>query len=1177
MSSATTPSVTRSSAWVRAGDVLRSSPAFQSLVEGQCRLSGIPIPAAAWVFELAADLVARPNLVLVPGESDALAWVEAARLLGATAEDVIFFPSPALTPYQESETSLQVRAQESIALDKLFRASRPTLVCTPRALFRPVPGAAAFAAAVVEVEAGQEVDLDDLVRRLDRYGYRRTELVAEVGTFAVRGGVVDLFAPGMAEPSRLDLFGDLVESIRSFDLASQRSGEAFESLRVLPLSLFPATSDQAQALAVRLEELGVEPIGEAGDRIERLHLGEGFPGWENYLPVLEEQRTGLVDLAALVDRQVICFEPDLLMREAEHHQAVLEDEFDSRRAADRLAAASEDLLLPLNRVLGVITAADHTIGVGLAQESGIEEATDRPTRREVDFKATLTDQLVGQLPRLQREVETARLRGDRVIFVAAEGNEGRLREMLEQREISIDDGLVSVVSGELQRGFRLPAAGITVFSDLQLFPLRSPAKSRSRLKPFLSGIRDLKVGEFVVHEDHGIGQFVGMRSLSAIADNEVTDPRVVLPPAIDDLRPVAGSSTEVMEIAYSDGRTLLLPLHRLDQVQRYSGIEGLAPRLDKLGGSSWSRKKGRVRKGLQKLAMDLLKLYAERKLATAPLVEVDSDDQNLFELAFEHTETEDQLVAMQEIKSDLESGKPMDRLLCGDVGFGKTEVAMRAAFKVVDNGYQVAVLAPTTILASQHLQTFRSRFAEFPVTIDMVSRSRSAAEVRAIKKEIREGRLDILIGTHKLLSQDLDFPKLGLLVIDEEQRFGVGHKEKLKDLRREMHVLSMSATPVPRTLQMSLAGVRDLSTIESPPKDRMAVETQVVPFSSDLVRDVIEFELERGGQIYFVHNRVEDIEQISSLLRELVPSLRLTVGHGQIDEKALSDRMQAFKEGRYDLLLATTIIENGIDIPNVNTMIVHHAERYGLAQLYQLRGRVGRSNQLAFCYLTIPPDRVLTEEARQRLRAIEEFSELGSGFRIAARDLEIRGAGDLLGAQQSGHISDLGIDTYLKMLEETVREIQGEEIAAPVSAQIDLPVAMSIPEEYVGEVNLRMDLYRRLATGEDAPDEILQEMRDRFGPPPEAVGALVRAAQLKRLAERLRVQSIVASNRTLVLRMRRDAKIDVDRLIELVAERGNASFSPAGVLTLEGVPGQESLAIAQATLTRIAAGEEGVA
>jgi transcription-repair coupling factor (superfamily II helicase) len=613
-----------------------------------------------------------------------------------------------------------------------------------------------------------------------------------------------------------------------------------------------------------------------------------------------------------------------------------------------------------------------------------------------------------------------------------------------------------------------------------------------------------------------------------------------------------------------------MPLSRLDLVQKYSGIEGVAPRLDQLGGTSWNRTKSRVKKSLRDMAGELLKLYAERQVAEAPALPTDSDLLHQFEAAFRYEETPDQLDAVAAIRDDLQRTRPMDRLLCGDVGYGKTEVAMRAAFKAVDGGYQVAVLAPTTILADQHLSTFRERFEGFPVTVDMISRFRTPAEVREVQGKLAEGKIDILIGTHRLLSRHNRFKNLGLLIVDEEQRFGVAQKERLKQLKKNVHVLAMSATPVPRTLQLSLAGVRDLSVIETPPKDRMAVETAILPFDRQLIREAILHEIERGGQVYFVYNRVETIERMQSYLREVVPGMRITVGHGQLDEAELARRMHAFSAGEYDLLLATTIIENGIDIPNVNTMIVYRADRFGLAQLYQLRGRVGRSNQLAYCYLLVPADRVLSEAARKRLGAIREFTDLGAGFRIAARDLEIRGAGNLLGAEQSGHIAAVGIETYLKMLEETVRELKGEVVPEGPSAAIDLPVPMSIPQSYIGDANLRMEIYQKIASAEADGGELLAELADRFGPPPAAVRTLLEVASLKRTAEALRVQSISARGSSLTLRLRRDTQIDVERLIELVSSRPGASFSPTGVLTLEGASGPEALALARRTLEELA-------
>jgi transcription-repair coupling factor (superfamily II helicase) len=543
-----------------------------------------------------------------------------------------------------------------------------------------------------------------------------------------------------------------------------------------------------------------------------------------------------------------------------------------------------------------------------------------------------------------------------------------------------------------------------------------------------------------------------------------------------------------------------------------------------------------------------------------------------FEAAFPYEETPDQLEAIAALKADLEQTRPMDRLLCGDVGYGKTEVAMRAAFKAVDGGHQVAVLAPTTILADQHLETFRERFQDFPVTVEMISRFRSPAEVREVTRRLAAGKVDVLVGTHRLLSRDVEIPKLGLLIVDEEQRFGVAQKERLKQLKKSVHVLAMSATPVPRTLQLSLAGVRDLSVIETPPKDRMAVETAVVRFSPEVIREAIEFEIERGGQVYYVHNRVESIEEIQVFLKALVPGVRITVGHGQMDEGELSRRMHAFTRREHDLLLATTIIENGIDIPNVNTMIIHRADRFGLAQLYQLRGRVGRSNQLAYCYLLTPSDRVESEAARKRLAAIQEFTDLGAGFRIAARDLEIRGAGNLLGAEQSGHIAAVGIETYLKMLEDAVRELKGEAVEeAGPSVAIDLPVAMAIPRDYVADANLRMELYQKLAADERDPRELLAELADRFGPPPAAIHTLLEVAALKRDAEGLRVQSISGRGRSLTIRLRQDSRVDPARLIELVSSEPGASFSPTGVLTLRAGDGAEMLAAARRTLGALAA------
>jgi transcription-repair coupling factor (superfamily II helicase) len=1149
--------------WEALSRTLRSSAPYRVLRERLGDVVRLPVPAAAWIGELLARDLGRPLLALIPREADALTWMEAAQLFGRE-ERAVYFPAPSLTPYQEAEVSLLVRAQEAVALDRVLSGQADTVVATPRALFRLLPRPDAFRAAVLPLKPDVDIAIDDLSAHLVRYGFRRTDLVYEVGDFAVRGGIFDLFPPGESAPVRLDFFGDTIESIRWFDAQSQRSEDTVEAVRVLPLFLFPGGPEEARRLADLLARLGGlgdgsrESAADIAAHVEDLRERGGFVGWENYLPLLAGDTCALPEVLGRPLTMVV--DPPALEAETAHHAERLAADFHARLEHGRLSVPPEELEHTPESVREVLAGAEVRLRDLVLGAAGPGEA--------VDFQAASTDLFHGQLPRFPQEVATARSRGERCLVVVPPLHRGRMEELLEVREVPLGAGGVELVAGELARGFRLPPAGVVVYGEQQLLPQAKLQRrvSRTRYGPFVSSLRDLKIGDFIVHADHGIGQFVALRSVGGDGDGAGA-----LPPVVRDLAGTGSpAGTEVMELAYAGGKRLLLPLSRLDQVQKYSGIEGVAPRLDQLGGTSWNRTKARVKSGMRDMAGELLKLYAERQLARAPAMSPDSDWMRQFEAAFPYEESPDQIEAIATIKVDLERERPMDRLLCGDVGYGKTEVAMRAAFKAVDSGYQVAVLAPTTILADQHLETFRRRLADLPVSIEMISRFRSPAEVREIKKGLAAGKVDVLIGTHRLLSRDVQMPKLGLLIVDEEQRFGVAQKERLKQLKKDVHVLAMSATPVPRTLQLSLAGVRDLSVIETPPKDRMAVETAILPFSAELIREAIEFETERGGQVYYVYNRVESIEKMLTTLKELVPGVRVTVGHGQLDEAELSGRMHAFTRGDFDVLLATTIIENGIDIPNVNTMIVHRADRFGLAQLYQLRGRVGRSNQLAYCYLLVPGDRVLSEQARKRLAAIREFTDLGAGFRIAARDLEIRGAGNLLGAEQSGHIAALGIETYLKMLEETVREMRGEEVAEAPSAAIDLPVAMSIPDSYIDNPNLRMEIYRKVAAAEETEEEVLAELADRFGPPPEPVRTLVEVASLKRLAESLRVQSVSYKGGELVLRLRRDARVDVERLIEMVSSRPGASFSPTGVLTLAAGGGRQMVRTARETLEALA-------
>ena len=753
----------------------------------------------------------------------------------------------------------------------------------------------------------------------------------------------------------------------------------------------------------------------------------------------------------------------------------------------------------------------------------------------------------GRIQEWIAEVRRTRERGDTILFVAAtDGRAERTVELLaeyELRGVLMDrtDELLNVAIfvtvGQLSKGFRLPTAQLQVIAESDVFEEerakveRRGDSHRSIAKTFLSDLRDLKVGDYVVHVDHGIGEFVGLKQIG-----------------------VGDATQEFMELRYGGDDKLFVPVERLDLVQKYSGTG--KPPLDKLGGASWERAKSRVRKAMRDMAEELLKLYAARKAVPGYSFSPDGHWQREFEDAFEYDPTPDQATAIADIKRDMESSTPMDRLLCGDVGYGKTEVAMRAAFKAVMDGKQAAFLAPTTVLAVQHQKTLTERFAGFPVRIDMISRFRSKAEQELILADVAAGKVDIIVGTHRLLSKDVVFKDLGLLVVDEEQRFGVAHKERIKQMRKRVDVLTLSATPIPRTLNMSLVGIRDMSIIETPPKDRLSIQTNVVKFDAHVIDQAIRNELARGGQVYFVHNRVESIFSIGALIQRLVPEARVVVAHGQMGEDELERAMLDFIDRKFDVLLATTIIENGLDIPNVNTIIINRADRYGLSQLYQLRGRVGRSDRPAYAYLLIPPDDTLSQVAKKRLAAIREFSDLGSGFRVAALDLEIRGAGNLLGGEQSGHIETVGFEMYMKLLEQAVQELKGEEIQEDVRAAVNLRVDLRIDDTYVPDMNQRLMIYRKVAAArsDSELDQILSELRDRYGPLPEAVEHLEQYGRIRILADRLGVETIDREGQSVLIKLRPDAKgqrLNLERMIKVIGARGDAALVPPTSIRLD--------------------------
>jgi transcription-repair coupling factor (superfamily II helicase) len=691
---------------------------------------------------------------------------------------------------------------------------------------------------------------------------------------------------------------------------------------------------------------------------------------------------------------------------------------------------------------------------------------------------------------------------------------------------------VYLVRGNISRGVIFRDANLAIIGAEDLFDaseLVAQPAAKSHLATFSADLFDLKPGDFVVHAEHGVGQFLGVRE---IAHGE--------------------AKGDYMLLEYAGGSKLYVPLTRMDLVQRFRGAGDAKPALDRIGGATWTRTKSRVKAKMRDMAEELLKLYAGRKMADGFPFSADSNWQREFEDAFEFTPTKDQVSAVADIKRDMENPHPMDRLLCGDVGFGKTEVVMRAAFKALGDGKQVAVLAPTTVLTFQHFETFKRRFQPFPVRIEMYSRFRSAKEIKASLEDLANGKVDIAIGTHRLLSKDVEFRDLGLVIVDEEQRFGVAHKERLKQLKKSIDVISMSATPIPRTLNMSLLGLRDMSVIETAPKDRLAIQTSVAHFQPELIRTAIELELGRGGQVYYLHNRIDSIWARAAEIQQLVPQARIGVGHGQMGEGALEKVMLQFMHREFDVLVSTTIVENGLDIPLANTIIVENAERYGLSELYQLRGRVGRSNRRAYAYLLVPADSELSDVARKRLAALKEFSDLGAGFKIAALDLELRGAGNLLGGEQHGHINAVGYDMFIRMMDETVRELKGEELPPEIRSSLNLGLDIRIPPEYIVEENQRLRAYRQIANTRSAEDreKVERELEDRYGRAPDAVRNLLLYSGLKTMAEQIGIESIDRRNAVLSLKFHQETRVDPGKLMTAVEKTPGAQFTPAGILIL---------------------------
>jgi transcription-repair coupling factor (superfamily II helicase) len=1161
--------------------------------------SGMDVPArivsgltpSAKALFVAAAAQARPHgvvLYVVPSDSDVeescgdvsffLAALEGLTP-AATERSVLPFPSHEVDPYRGLAPHAAVMSARARALFGIAHGTARVVIASAPALLPRVSAPNRLLAASLELKPGQEIAPTDLAELLVDAGLSREDPADEHGEFAVRGGIVDIFPAGDTHPVRLEFIGDTIETMRTYDPSTQRSIAAIDQVSVIPLrdvlsgdrsaTVFDylARAKDVRIVVSERDEVDANAI-KLAEQIERSYAqatGNEAPAGA---AVTEEE---WAELSQEDDPDILSERAELKSRRADVARGFpdVARGFQPRGRGPKRAAPHygpphdpsvpppSELFASWSDVEARLATATELAYLGLDNDAAVdaESATRNPQSAtripQSSIRCQPAIEMRGRIPEWVAEIRRLRDDGETTLFVAATtGRADRTIELLKEYDVfavpveRAEDAryaAVLVAVGGLSRGFRLPDAGLQIFAETDVFEeeRRAPERRRAATKAFLSDLRDLKVGDFVVHVDHGIGIFVGLKQIG-------------IGPST---RSGQGDVQEFLELRYAGEDKLFVPVERLDLVQKYTGAT--KPPVDKLGGTSWERAKSRVKKAMRDMAEELLKLYAARKAVPGHPFSTDSHWQQEFEEAFEYELTPDQKSAVADIKRDMQSPTPMDRLLCGDVGYGKTEVAMRAAFKAVMDGKQVAVLAPTTVLAFQHQKTLRERFAGFPVRIDMVSRFKTKQEQKEIVADLAAGKVDIIVGTHRLLSKDVQFRDLGLLVVDEEQRFGVAHKEKIKQLRKKVDVLTMSATPIPRTLNMSLVGIRDMSIIETPPKDRLSIQTNVVKFDQEVIRRAIRNEIARSGQIFFVHNRVESIFSIGNLIQRLVPEARVVIGHGQMNEDALERAMLDFIARKFDVLLATTIVENGLDIPNANTIIINRADRYGLSQLYQLRGRVGRSDRPAYAYLLIPPEDNLSPVAKKRLAAIKEFSDLGSGFRVAALDLEIRGAGNLLGGEQSGQIDAVGFEMYMKLLEQTVRELKGEEIEDDVRATVNLRVDLRIDESYVPDMNQRLMLYRKVAAArdEDEVDRVLDESADRYGPVPVSLLNLADYGRIRIMADRLGVDTIDREGRLVVLKFRPQAKVDPARLVSLVRQRSDLTLVPPAAvkLNLDGI------------------------
>lgn len=1086
---------------------------------------------AAFVAQLLQKY--RPGLILTYSEEQAQKWTNDLRTW-CPQETILHLPTTEWLPFEVLGRSRETTAERIRVLNRLAQDHQCTVVASVLAVERRLFPVERWKDSSITFEVGQGYSLSEVVAALIAGGYERIETVEGKGQFALRGGILDI-GPLNGEAIRIEFYDDEVDSIRTFDLETQKSITAQKKVLISPAMEYVVTREElgqlrfavraeARKATSRLQRAGRK---EAAERLQKKvdsleeRLEQGILD-ENVYPFLSLVDTPLVPFFSYLskDHFVILDEPLRLKEQMEFQVAERLQEFTQQLEHGEGFIHPEAQFIDYNDV----TIHGYPL-VGLS--TLLRQAPGLSPKRVFNLNARPLTGFMGKTSMLVDEIECRKDAGNVVaLFVGDENHVERLIQGLKDRgvmasrkelEDSIEEGQVYVYPYSLDQGFELPLGRLVILTETEIYKRERKAVDKRLTAPVPKRIfvSDLKPGDFVVHVHHGIGQFTGIERLV-----------------------VGNIEKDYFAMRYAGEDRLYVPLDQLHLLQKYLGSDGeTLPKLYKLGGAEWYKVKSKTRSAVKEMAFDLVKLYAEREAIQGFAFSPDNVWQTEFEEKFPYVETPDQLQSIAEVKMDMMRPRPMDRLLCGDVGYGKTEVALRAVFKAVMDSKQVAVLVPTTILAQQHFNTFRERFIGYPITIEMLSRFRSPKEQKGILKALIEGRIDVIVGTHRILSDAVKFKDLGLLIIDEEQRFGVAHKEKLKTLKGNVDVLTLSATPIPRTLHMSLVGVRDMSVIENPPEGRYPVQTYVTEFKADVVRDAIRREIQRGGQVFYVHNRVEDMDKVIHFLSQLVSEARFGVAHGQMGETALERVMLAFLEQEMDVLVSTTIIETGLDIPNVNTLIIDESDRFGLSQLYQLRGRVGRSNRKAFAYFLYRPQKVLTEIAEKRLAAIREFTEFGSGFKIAMRDLEIRGAGNLIGAQQHGHLAAVGFELYSQMLKEAVQELRGETVEEVTEPSIELQVEAFLPDPYVMDRQIKASLYQRLAMVRDEEQlgEMVDELVDRFGTPTPEVEHLIEIIRLKLLAGFLKIEQIQQAKQTIVIRFAADPGINGEHLMTVAS------------------------------------------